>query len=256
MPDSDRQPDPTEEHLNSHDTLRDIYRSFHNAWEGVEYCFNTQRHMRVHFTFVTLVLLASWTLGVDGHDFMLLISAMALVLVAEMINTVAEATIELIIQSYDPRAKIAKDVAAGAVLIAALYALVVAMFVFSRAPRVEAVFMDMPEPVIPPALDALQLFTTGAILLGILITWLKRATKSGTFWRGGAVSGHSALGFLGAVGIMVLTRDLAVMILVLAMAVLLMQSRLQARIHSVQEVLLGGLFGALTGLVLYIWYLN
>jgi len=82
------------------------------------FCFDTQRHMRVHFTLVALVLLAAWTLGIDGTPFLHLLAAAAVVLVAEMINTALEAATELIVEGYDVRVKVVKDVAAGAVLIA------------------------------------------------------------------------------------------------------------------------------------------
>jgi len=235
---------------------KSVVLSFRHAWDGVQFCFDTQQHMRVHFTIVTLVLLAAWTLGVELGPFLHLLSAMAVVLLAEMVNTAVEAAVELIVQGYDPQAKVVKDVAAGAVLIAAIYAVTVAVLVFGSAPRVVAVFANLPERPPAPAVDALQLTAIGAALLAVFITWLKRATGRGTFWRGGVLSGHSALGFLGAIAIMVLTQDLAAMLLALALAVLLMQSRIQARIHTVAEALLGSLAGALVGLVLFIWHFN
>jgi len=235
---------------------KSVSTSFHYAWEGIQFCFDTQRHMRVHFTLAVLVLLAAWTVGVEGSEFMHLMAAIAIVLIAEMLNTALEACVDLIVQGYDPRAKVVKDVAAGAVLFAAIYAISVAIIVFSTAPRVEAVFVSAPErPPVQP-LHTLQLVVTGVTLLCIFITWLKRATGYGTLWRGGVVSGHSALGFFGAVVIMLLTHDIAVMLVAISLAVLMMQSRLQARIHTMPQVLLGALAGALMGLLLFIWYFN
>jgi diacylglycerol kinase (ATP) len=233
-----------------------VVRSVKYAWEGVAFCFETQRHMRVHFTIIVLVLLAAWTLGMDVIPFLHLFAAMALVLVAEMFNTALEAATELIVEGYDARAKVVKDVAAGAVLIASAYALTVAVLVFSTTPRVIAVFANLPELPPPPQISVLQAVLTGAILLGIFITWLKRTTARGSFWRGGVISGHSALGFLCAVAIMLVTHDLAIMLLALALAALLAQSRIQARIHTVAEALLGSLAGALVALLLFIWQFN
>ncbi len=235
---------------------KSVALSFGHAWEGVTFCFETQQHMRVHFTLVILVLLTAWTLGIEGAQFLHLVAAMAIVLIAEMFNTALEATIELVVQDYDPRAKVAKDIAAGAVLISAIYAITVAILVFSSAPRVAAVFLNLPEPPPVPELDAVQLAITGCVLLGIFITWVKRATGRGTFARGGVMSGHSALGFLCAVAIMVLTHSLAIMLLALALAGMLLQSRVQARIHSLPEALLGALAGALVSLMLFAWYFN
>jgi len=230
--------------------------SFEHAWEGIMFCFETQQHMRVHFTLVIVVLLAAWTLGIEGVQFLHLVAAMAIVLIAEMFNTALEAATELTVDGYDPRAKVAKDIAAGAVLVAALYAITVAILVFSSAPRVAAVFINLPEQPPVPQLDAIQLVISGCVLLAVLITWLKRATGHGTFARGGVISGHSALGFLCAVAIMLLTHSFPIMLLALALAGLVLQSRVQARIHTLPEALLGGLAGALVGLVLFIWYFN
>ena len=235
---------------------KSVALSFQHAWDGVQFCFDTQRHMRVHFTLVALVLLAAWTLGIDGTPFLHLLAAAAVVLVAEMINTALEAATELIVEGYDVRVKVVKDVAAGAVLIAAIYAIIVAILVFSSAERVGEVFSNWPEPTTPPHLDTLQLALIGSVLLAIFISWLKHATGRGTFWRGGVVSGHSALGFLAAVMIMVLTQDLAVMILALSLALLLLQSRVQARIHTLAEAFLGALAGSMVAVILFIWYFN
>lgn len=233
-----------------------VVRSVKHAWEGVLFCLETQRHMRIHFTIVALVLLAAWTLGMDLIPFLHLFAAMAVVLVAEMFNTALEATVELVVQGYDTRAKVVKDVAAGAVLIASAYAITVAVLVFSTTPRVVAVFANLSEVPPAPPLNVMQVVATGAILLGIFIIWLKRATGRGSFWRGGVISGHSALGFLAAVAIMLATHDLAIMLLALALAALLTQSRIQARIHTVAEALLGSLAGALVAFLLFIWQFN
>ncbi len=255
MAKSDKQ-DETKANIPVPGKQKSVALSFWHAWQGVMFCFETQQHMRVHFTLIVLVVLAAWALGIEGVQFLHLVAAVAIVLIAEMFNTALEATIELVVQGYDPRAKIAKDIAAGAVLIAALYAIAVAIVVFSSAPRVAAVFLNLPEHPPVPALDAVQLVITGCVLLGIFIPWLKRATGRGTFARGGVMSGHSALGFLCAVAIMVLTHSLPIMLLALALAGMLLQSRVQARIHTLSEALLGAIAGALVSLILFAWYFN
>lgn len=230
--------------------------SFRHAWEGVAFCFDTQRHMRIHFTIIVLVMLAAWSVGITGGQFIHLLTAMAVVLVAEMFNTVVEVVVELLVDGYDQRAKIAKDVAAGAVLLAAVYAVGVAALVFGGSERVMAVFTNTGGPPPSPKYSPFQLIIIGGILLAIFVTWLKRSTGKGTFWKGGVISGHSALGFMCAVAVILLSQDPAVMLLVLALAIMLMQSRVQAGIHSWREALLGSLAGALLSLLLFAWALN
>jgi diacylglycerol kinase (ATP) len=230
-----------------------VLRSFEYAWEGLTFCFATQRHMRVHFAIMTLTLLAAWGLRVPLNQLLQILCAMAMVLIAEMINTAIENTIDLITNSYDTRAKIAKDVAAGAVMLAAAYSVVVAVLVFSTNDRLHAVLQGLPADFSTPHLGLVQIVVIGLMLLGVVITWVKKVSGRGTLWRGGMISGHSAFGFLIATSIAIVTRDLGVTALTLALAMLVAQSRIQARIHSPLEVLIGGLMGIALAFVLFMW---
>jgi diacylglycerol kinase (ATP) len=180
------------------------------------------------------------------------LTAFALVLITEMINTAIEQTVDLSVNTYDPRAKVAKDVAAGAVMIAAAYAVMVAALGISTSQTFWRVMNALPQPPPRPHMGALQAVVIGLILMAIFIVWVKRRNGRGTLWRGGIVSGHSALGFMIATSIVVLTRNTAVACLALALAVLISQSRIQARIHSPQEVVLGGLLGIVVGIVVFL----
>lgn len=232
---------------------KSVLRSFNFAWEGLAFCFATQRHMRIHFAIMALVLVGAWGLKATQAELMHLLLAMVLVLISEMINTAIEYTIDLYTTGYDPRAKVAKDVAAGAVLLAALYSMVVAVFVFANNPRLQEVLLHVPAraQVTPPGL--LQLVILGILFLSILITFVKKRTRRGTLWRGGMISGHTAFGFLIATAIAIVTRDLAVAALALSLALLVSQSRIQARIHSPMEVLIGGVLGIITAFILFLW---
>lgn len=231
---------------------KSVLRSFNFAWEGLAFCFATQRHMRVHFAIMTLVLLGVWGLSVTQAELLQILLAMALVLMAEMINTAIEYTIDLTTDGYDPRAKVAKDVAAGAVLLAALYSIIVGVVVLSANPRLNEILQHLP-PQTPPRLTLIQVVVLGLIFLSVLITWVKKSSGRGTLWRGGMISGHTAFGFLIATAIAIATRDLAVTLLALALALLVSQSRIQARIHSPREVLIGGILGIIVAFVLFMW---
>lgn len=236
--------------------LRDnksILRSFHFAWEGLVFCFNTQRHMRIHFAIMFLFLVAAAGLRVSALELLLMVTAMALVLITEMINTAVESTVDLAAEGYDPRAKVAKDVAAGAVLLAALYSVIVGITVLARNPRLAEIVMSMPPRLEAPHMGIIQIVVIGLLLLSIIITWAKRSSGRGTLWRGGVISGHTAFGFLISTTIAIATRDLAVTALGLGLTLLVAQSRIQARIHSPKEVIIGGLMGIVTAFVLFMW---
>ncbi|CCI35214.1 MAG: diacylglycerol kinase family protein [Microcystis sp.] len=105
--------------------------SFRYAWAGVRYAFVSQRNFRIH-TLITLVAI-SWGLflRVDALEMAIVTLTCALVMVLELINTALESVVDLTVgQSYHDLAKIAKDCAAGAVLIASIAALLVAAFIF------------------------------------------------------------------------------------------------------------------------------
>ncbi|MBU0610638.1 MAG: diacylglycerol kinase [Armatimonadetes bacterium] len=232
---------------------KSVLRSFNFAWEGLTFCFSTQRHMRVHFAIMALVLLAAWGLRVNQDELLQLLTAMVLVLIAEMVNTAVEYAIDLSTDGYDPRAKVAKDVAAGAVLLAAIYSVTVAVLVFTTNPRLAEIVRRIPVQRDWPVVSVVQLVVIGLLLLSILITYVKKATRRGTLWRGGMISGHTAFGFLIATAIGIVTHDLAVTALALALALLVSQSRIQARIHSPTEVLIGGVLGIIVAFVLFMW---
>ncbi|MGH3062160.1 MAG: diacylglycerol kinase, partial [Gaiellaceae bacterium] len=108
-----------------------VIQSLNWAFEGVIHVLRTQRNMRIHFALATAVLILAFSYGVTKLELMALLVAISFVLIAEMVNTAIEATIDLATTSFDPLAKIAKDIAAGAVLIAAVNAIVVGYLVFA-----------------------------------------------------------------------------------------------------------------------------
>ena len=103
---------------------------FRFAQEGILHCFRTQPHMRFHFITLVFVLLSGLLLNLDNRDMLVLIFAVTLVIVSEMINTAIEAVVDMITQSYNPAAKLAKDVAAGAVLLSAMNAVLAGVLIF------------------------------------------------------------------------------------------------------------------------------
>ena len=102
-----------------------IVDSFNYAFEGVVHVLRTQRNMRIHFAIAAGVLLAALGFDVSRLELIALLLAISFVLIAEMLNSAVEAAVDVASTSFDPLAKLAKDVAAGAVLIAAVNAVAV-----------------------------------------------------------------------------------------------------------------------------------
>ena len=86
--------------------------------------------MRVHLAAALLAVLLGVLLHITPVEFAVVFLAIGGVLVAEMINTVAEAVVDLATQAYHPLARMAKDIAAGAVLLSAIIAVIVAFFIY------------------------------------------------------------------------------------------------------------------------------
>src|SRR5919109_5228698 len=109
-----------------------LIESFNVAFEGIIHVLRTQRNMRIHFGIAFVVLVAAVAVGVRRLQLVALLLAIAFVLIAEMINTAIEARIDVSTTAFDPLAKLAKDIAAGAVLIATVNAVAVGYLIFSE----------------------------------------------------------------------------------------------------------------------------
>ena len=225
-----------------------VFQSFNYAFEGVIHALRTQRNMRIHFAFAAGVLVLAFIYDVTRLELIALMIAIAFVLIAEMVNTAVEATIDLSTPSFDPLAKLAKDLAAGAVLIASVNAIAVGYLVLAdRLARPSARFVNrLGDTPINVTLIAL-------VLTLIVVIAVKAATGRGTPLRGGLPSGHAALAFGGWTAITFITIEhrIVVSFVALIMALLVSQSRVEAGIHSPLEVVLGAVLGTLVSLILF-----
>ena len=104
--------------------------SFKYAWAGVAYAFSTQRNFRIHTAIGTVAVSLGLFLNISAIEMAVITLTCAIVMVLELLNTAIEAVVDLTVkQTYHELAKIAKDCAAGAVLISAIAALMVAIWI-------------------------------------------------------------------------------------------------------------------------------
>jgi diacylglycerol kinase len=103
---------------------------FGYAFHGLRYVLRTQINMRVHISIAVLAILLGILLRISTVEFAIIFVVIALVFVAEMFNTAFELCIDLLSPEYHPLAKIAKDVAAGAVLLSAIFAVITGLLIF------------------------------------------------------------------------------------------------------------------------------
>ncbi len=105
-------------------------RSFGHASAGLRYLFRSQRNARIHLALTALAAALALWLGIEASEWAILSLTVGFVLACEALNTAIEAALDRISADHHPLAKVAKDTAAGAVLIAAITALTVAAFLF------------------------------------------------------------------------------------------------------------------------------
>lgn len=215
--------------------------------EGVGHVFRTQRHMRFHFLVLVLVLLVSLVSQRNRTEVLVLLFTVTLVLMAEMFNTAVEAVVDLVTQTYHPLAKFAKDIAAGAVLIAVLNAFIVGFLLFfggSDWPDITGRLGDK-EPMQPTIIAIV------AVLLAVFVTMWKVRGRKGKLYKGGIVSAHTAIGFFLAVTVLYLSRSAVAAALAFALAAIIAQSRVEAGIHTVREVITGAILAIALSAVVY-----
>jgi diacylglycerol kinase (ATP) len=226
-----------------------IIESFNFAIEGLVHVLRTQRNMRVHFAVAVVVIILAVLVGVSRIELIALLISIAFVLVAEMVNTAIEGAIDASTTSFDPMAKLAKDIAAGAVLIASLNAVAVGYLVFAGKAA------DKSARVLDQIRDAPATLTLIALVLTVFIVIATKAwTGRGTPLRGGLPSGHAALAFAGWMAATYIVGDshrFVVSALTFIMALLVAQTRVESGVHSALEVAYGGALGALVTLSVF-----
>jgi diacylglycerol kinase (ATP) len=226
-----------------------IIQSFNYAIEGVVHVLRTQRNMRIHFAVAFAVIFVAAAAGVSRIELIALLISISFVLVAEMINTAVEGAIDAATTSFDPMAKLAKDIAAGAVLIASVNAVAVGYLVFAGKAA------DNSARVLDRLRNAPAEITLVALVLTVLIVLATKAwTGRGTPLRGGLPSGHAAIAFAGWMAATYIVGDshrFLVSALTFIMALLVAQTRVESGIHSTLEVAYGGALGALVTLSVF-----
>ena len=107
---------------------KDLPTSFLYAAKGLRYAFSTQRNFRIHVGFALLAFALGLFLGLNKSDLAIMALTATSVLVVELLNTAIESVVDLAIgKRFHPLAKIAKDCSAGAVLVASISSLVIAI---------------------------------------------------------------------------------------------------------------------------------
>ncbi|MDV3428691.1 MAG: diacylglycerol kinase [Bacillota bacterium] len=225
--------------------IKKMVDSFNYAIEGIIHAVRTQRNMRIHMITALFILTLCFFYDLKKVEMLIITITITMVITAELINTAIEAAIDATTNYYHPLAKIAKNVAAGAVLVTAINAVFVGFIIF----------WDKLVPFTYTTINKIKSTNTYAIfiilvIVSILTLVVKAIFGEGTPLKGGFPSGHSAIAFAIATIIALLSENPPVVILSYILAVIVAQSRVDSDIHSVFEVVAGGIFGTLISILL------
>jgi diacylglycerol kinase (ATP) len=226
--------------------LRQWLKSANFAIEGVLHASKTQKHLRYHFASAAVVLFLSYLLGVSRLEFLIIALAVIIVLSAEMINTAVEAVVDLLSPEFSEKARIAKDIAAGAVLTTAFGAAVLGYVVLF--PYIRDIF-NHGFAVARHSKEEISLIALILVLIAVVMS--KSYFGKGHPLSGGMPSGHSALAFSVWVSITYVTGSFVVSILSFLLAVGVAQSRVAIKVHSPWDVVMGALLGSLLTFFLF-----
>jgi diacylglycerol kinase (ATP) len=226
--------------------VRKLIDSFNYAIDGIIYTLKTQRNMRIHIAAAIGVLLLSLFFRLSKLEILVLFFTISLVIITEMLNTSIEATIDLITDQYHVLAKIAKNVAAGAVLVASLNAVLVAYIIFFDK-------LNLVTEIVLNKVRQMPIHVTfiSLIIVVLIVISLKAYFGKGTPLRGGMPSGHTAIAFSLVTAVAFISENTLIITLSLILAVLVAQSRIEAGFHDFFQVMMGAILGACITLLIF-----
>lgn len=224
-------------------------KSFNFAVQGIISSIKTEKNMKFHYLAAFLVIVASLFFDLSKTEFLHMTFSITLVISLELINTAIERCVDLIVQEYNPIAKLVKDVSAGAVLIAALNAVVTAYLLFyDKITRIGFwIFHKVANS--PTHLTFVSLCVVVFLTLGGKLILSYRS--GGTFFQGGGVSGHSAISFCMATIISFVAKNGLVTLCSFFIAFLVAESRVEGKIHKTNEVVTGGILGICVAIFIF-----
>lgn len=224
-----------------------------NAVNGIIYAATTQRNIRIQLVLAVIVMILCLFYGLNTTEFLCLLFAVFMVIFAELINTAIETVVDLFVDVYHPKAKIAKDVAAGAVVLAACNALVVGYFIFFKAENLKAIsdsiFNNMVKSPLHLAFVAIMLVFIAVIAMKASCS--KKKERGQLIKEGFVPSGQSAIAFAALTAIWLNSKDIVTFTLALILSILIVENRVYSNARTKAEVVFGACMGVLIVLLIY-----
>ncbi len=221
-------------------------KSANFAIDGILQATKTQRHIRYHFFSAAIVLLLSYVLGVSRIEFLIVALSVIAVLLAEMFNTAIEALVDLVSPEYSEKARIVKDISAGAVFVTSFGVAIIGYIILF--PYLRASFHSG-LTITKHSKEEIALIAFIIVVIMVVIT--KTYFGRGLPLRGGMPSGHAALAFSAWVATTYIAGNFVVSMITFVVAVVIARSRVATKAHTIWEVILGGVMGAVVTFLLF-----
>ena len=220
-----------------------------NAINGIIYATTTQGNIKRQLIIAVLVVIISLFFDLSKAEFLIFMFTIVLIIFAEMVNTAIETVVDLYTDLYHPKAKIAKDVAAGGVVITAINAVIVAYFLFfDKISNIGLEFIrNIASSPVHLAFASVIITIIGILALIAIATTNKHKVLNKRF----IPSGHAALGFAANTIIWLTTDNIVIITLSLVLSILLAESRIESNKHKLSEVVFSSCVGIMLVLIIY-----
>lgn len=228
-------------------------KNFLDAWKnainGIIYAVTTQGNVKKQLIIAVVVVIISLFFELSKAEFLIFMFTIVLIIFAEMVNTAIETVVDLYTDIYHPKAKIAKDVAAGGVVITTINAVIVAYFLFfDKVSNIGLQFIrNIANSPIHLAFAAIIITIIGILSLIAMATTNKYKRLNKNF----IPSGHAALAFAANTIIWLITDNIVILTLSLVVALLAAESRIESKTHKTSEVIFSSCVGIIMVLIIY-----
>ena len=125
--------------IESYKTSSNVLKSFKYAFSGISYVLKTSRNFKIQLIFAVISLMIGFLLQISQSNYVILIATIMSVLILEILNTSIESIVDLVVKKeFSSLAKISKDTSAGAVLLASINSVIIALYIF--VPKIKFLF--------------------------------------------------------------------------------------------------------------------
>lgn len=225
---------------------RTLGDSFKNALEGIFYVIKAERNMKIHIASALVVILLSINYKLDKIETVFVCVAIGLVLVCELLNTAIEVLVDMVMESFHPKAKIVKDVAAGGVLMSAILSVVIGYIIF-----IDRVAIDTGYAV--GFLRNLDIRISIAVLTGaiVLLVIIAAAFKKKVSMKSGWDTAIAFIVSAAAMAVLLWNGNVKNSILFFGICMLIVISRFKKKMQNFYGILLGAVPAFLIVLIIY-----